>query len=212
MASEQFERAVALIDAANGASPHRELENGEERAKELLYGRRMTEWVKRLQPAPSEALLLAARSQHIRRWEISRNAYPPGRAGYHQWRTTLYRYHAEQAAALLREAGYDEDKIARVASLLQKKHLKSDPDAQTLEDAAALVFLEHDLESFAAREDMDEEKLIGILRKTWRKMSARGRDAALALPTPRPRTGSIAARAPKQYQRDETVAPFFQRE
>ena len=42
------------------------------------------------------------------------------------------------------------------------------------------MFLENYFADFAAKHD--EEKLIGILRRTWAKMSAVGREAALKLP------------------------------
>jgi hypothetical protein len=49
------------------------------------------------------------------------------------------------------------------------------------------VFLEHYLADFLAK--TDEDKLAGILAKTWNKMSPRARDEAgkLALPAPAPR-------------------------
>ena len=106
------------------------------------------------------------------------------RAGYYKWRTTLYAFHGEKAAEIMRETGYDEEAIERVKQILSKKKLKTDPDVQTLEDAAALVFLEHHLADFAARDDMAEEKLIGILQKTWGKMSEQGQHEALKLNLP----------------------------
>ena len=57
--------------------------------------------------------------------------------------------------------------------------LKADADTQTLEDVICLVFLEHYLPAFATQHD--DAKLVDILRKTWRKMSERGRSAALQL-------------------------------
>ena len=74
--------------------------------------------------------------------------------------------------------------IEPVKNLLLKKGLRSDPDMQTLEDAAALVFLEFHFAEFAAREDMDDAKIIRILRKTWKKMTERGHAAALELDFP----------------------------
>jgi hypothetical protein len=59
--------------------------------------------------------------------------------------------------------------------------ITTDPDTQTMEDALCLVFLEHELDAFM-RKYPDEDRAIDILRKTWGKMSARGHDAALALP------------------------------
>ena len=52
---------------------------------------------------------------------------------------------------------------------------------QTLEDAAALVFLVHHLDDFLKRDDIGEEKAINIIRKTWKKMTERGHGAASAL-------------------------------
>ncbi|MCT7653654.1 DUF4202 domain-containing protein [Oceanimonas sp. NS1] len=51
---------------------------------------------------------------------------------------------------------------------------------QILEDVICLVFVQHYLEDFAAGHD--EDKVVDIIRKTWRKMSEQGHQAALALP------------------------------
>ncbi len=178
--NERFQSAVAAFDAANAEDPHRVKHNGSEVPAELLYARRMTDWLARLYPDASEPLRLAARAQHIRRWEIPRDTFPIDRAGYHRWRTTLYTFHADTAARILRDVGYDDATIARVRSLLRKERLKADPESQALEDVACLVFLESYFADFAAKHD--DEKVITILRRTWAKMSERGRAAALALP------------------------------
>ena len=179
--SSQLDRTLARIDEDNAEDPNTEIIGGSEVPAAILYGQRMSAWVDRLRPDAPEALRVAARAQHIRRWEIPRSDFPEGRAGYHRWRTTLYGFHGDKTAEIMRETGYDEETIERVRFILQKKQLKSDPDVQTLEDAAALVFLEHHLADFAARDDMTEEKLIGILQKTWAKMSEDGQEAALTL-------------------------------
>ena len=170
-ASEKFRRAIERFDAANADDP-----DGEE----VIYARRMSEWLERFEPDASEALKLAARSQHIRRWEIPRNRYPINRAGYHRWRNELAGFQAELAGKILREVGYEEAMVGRVQSLLRKERLKEDAEAQTLEDVICLVFLENYFADFAR--EHDEQKLIGILRKTWKKMSDRGHEAALKLP------------------------------
>ena len=177
----KLERTFQCIDDANRADPSMEGRDEHEVPAALLYGQRMSAWVDLLKPGASEALKIAARAQHIRRWEIPRSDFPMDRAGYHKWRTTLYAFHGEKAAEIMRETGYDDDAIERVRQILSKKKLKTDPDVQTLEDAAALVFLEHHLADFAARDDMAEEKLIDILQKTWRKMSEQGQQEALKL-------------------------------
>ena len=136
----RFKDALLLIDEANTQDPHTEIFEGEEYPKELLYSMRMTKWLETLEPHASEALRLAVRSQHIRRWEIPRSEYPLGRKGYHQWRIRLYDYHGEKAAEILEKVGYEEETIARVRMLLKKQGLKSNPETQTLEDVACLVF------------------------------------------------------------------------
>ena len=142
----------------------------------------MTDWLHRLYPDAAEALQLAARAQHIRRWKIPRSRYPMTRQGYHQWRTTLYSFHADEAEKILREVDYDNIIIERVRSLLRKEKLKADPQTQALEDVACLVFLENYFADFALKHD--EKKVIDILRRTWKKMSDHGQAAALQLPLP----------------------------
>ena len=191
-AHDRFRRAVERFDAANSEDPNRELADGAEQPKELVYARRMTARLDRFRPDAPEAVRLAARCQHIRRWTIPRTDYPAGREGYRRWRTELARFHADTAAAILREVGYGDEVVARVGSLLRKERLKADPDVQLLEDVICLVFVEHYLASFAPKHD--EETLAGVLRKTWRKMSEDGRRAALALDLPE-KVRSVVERA-----------------
>jgi hypothetical protein len=172
--------AIDRFDAENSKDPNREMVDGISVPRELLYARRMTNWLSRLAPDASEALQLAARSQHIRRWEIPRSNYPMDRAGYHRWRTDLGIFHAETAGRILLEVGCEPETIARVQSLIRKQQLKTDPDAQLLEDVICLVFLQFYFHPFARQHD--EQKLMGILRRTWKKMSALGHAEALKLP------------------------------
>lgn len=180
--SDLYEEAIRRIDAANAEDPNREVHEGQEWPKELLYGRRMSKWLERIAPDASEPLRLAARAQHIRRWEIPRDSQPRNRSGYLKWRTSLYRHHADVAGGILKEIGYDEPTIERVRDLLFKKALKKDPEAQVLEDVVCLVFLENYFADFSTQHD--EEKIISILRKTWHKMGERGRAEALKLRMP----------------------------
>jgi len=182
MDQARFQQAIALIDAANAQDPNREIADGREYPKELLYAHRMSAMLERFTADASEALQLAVRCQHIQRWKIPRAYYPMTRAGYHQWRTRLRDFHAETASALLKSVGYDDDMIARVCSLVRKERLQQDAEAQTLEDVIVLVFLESYLEEFVrTHNEYDEAKLIDILRKSLRKMSAQGREAALTI-------------------------------
>jgi len=180
--TERLDDAIARIDAANAEDPNREFVDGAARPKEVVYAERMTGWLEKLAPEASEALRIAARAQHIERWTMPRAEFPDGREGYLRWRTTLAKFHAERTAGIIAEAGYEADVIDRVKGLLRKHRLKTDPEVQMLEDVACLVFLESYFADFSKRHD--EAKVIGILQKTWAKMSPKGHDAALALDMP----------------------------
>ena len=177
---ERFNAAIARFDAANADDPTTEVFQGAVYPKELLYAQRMTAWLDDLAPDASEALRLAVRCQHIQRWTIPRHTHAMDRHGYLRWRTTLAKFHADTAAAILRDVGYDDATVQRVQTLLRKERLKRDPEVQCLEDVICLVFLEHYLAAFATLHD--EVKVLDILRKTWTKMSPRGHEVALALP------------------------------
>lgn len=168
MTTARFSAALAAIDAANAADPN--LDEGE--PKELRYGRRMSAMLHRFAPEAPEAVQLAVRAQHIERWKTPRSSYPAGRTGYLQWRVAQYRYHADTAARLLAEVGYDAATIERVRIAIGKHGIKIHAEAQMLEDVAALVFLEHYLAGFAASHaDYDDDRWREILERTWRKMS-----------------------------------------
>jgi hypothetical protein len=179
-AATRFDLALARIDAANAQDPNRTVAGGVAMPHELHYARRMTQWLARLEPEASEALRLAVRCQHLCRWMIPRSQFPMTRAGYLEWRATLGRFHADKAAEILRGVGYGDADVARVQSLVRKERIKADAEAQTLEDVACLVFLEDEFTDFSSKHD--EEKVVRIVARTWAKMSARGREAARALP------------------------------
>ncbi len=174
----RFDRAIALIDEANAADPVTIEVDGRPAPKELTHARMLTAWMERLLPAPGEALLLAARAHHIRRWESPRETCPDGRRGYLRWRRDLQLRHARHARAILDEAGYDEDVIGRVERLIRKETARQDPEGQAFEDGLTLVFLETQLRDFALRADPDV--LANVIRKTWRKISPAARELALA--------------------------------
>ena len=160
-------------------SPRLEVADGKEYPAELLYGRRMTECLEEYAPDASEALQLAARCQHIRRWEIPRESFPNDRKGYLLWRTKLKDMHASVAAAILRENGYSENVVEKVQKLLKKKGLKTDGDVQTLEDVICIVFLKYYFNAFAPKHEA--EKIKSILSKTINKMSKKGIEYAKKL-------------------------------
>lgn len=176
----RLQAVLASIDAANGEDPSLVNVEGRSVARELLYGQRMSGWLSRLEPEASEVLQIAARGQHVRRWVIPRSDYPMDRAGYLKWRTTLYRFHADQLEPLMQEGGYPDMDIQRMRGLVEKRGIKSNPEAQTLEDVICLVFLEFYFDDFRGRHE--RSKVVDIVRKTWGKMSDRGQGFALQLP------------------------------
>ena len=141
---------------------------------------RLAAWVERLEPQASEALALAAHCQHLRRWEIPRSDYEAGRIGYLTWRKALARFHADQAAEILRGLGYAEDVLAALRQIQLKQGMALHPDVQAMEDALCLSFLEHELGEFAL--EHPDDKVIDIIAKTWGKMSERAHQLALGLP------------------------------
>lgn len=192
MTTSRLATAFAAIDVANAEDASRVDVGGDGRPAELVYGERMSQVLGDLYPEASEALQLAARAQHIRRWTVPRETYPMDRTGYLRWRSDLKRRHADMAGEIMRAVGYDAAEIARVGSLIRKERLKQDAESQALEDVACIVFLKHYIDEFVAKHD--DAKLISILRKTWAKMSPVGHQAALALPFS-PRVGDLVGRA-----------------
>ena len=162
-----LDEAFAAIDAENAGDPH---------GKELDHAERAVGWLRRLRPDASDELLLAGRGHHVRRWEIPRSAEPDGRPGYLRWKRRLQQHHADVLGRALAGSGFDVD---RVQAIVKKERLKSDADAQSLEDALALVFLETQLTELG--EKLDDDHMVDVLAKTLRKMTPAGRAAAGAL-------------------------------
>ncbi|UCS95261.1 DUF4202 domain-containing protein [Echinicola marina] len=181
MTANKFDKTIEEIDAINAEDPHKELVNGKEVSKELVYGHRMSGMLLDFCPEASETLRLAARCQHIKRWAIPREDFSMDRKGYLMWRTKLKKYHGELAGSIMKKHGYEEGEIQKVDDLLNKRRLKTDPEVQALEDVVCLVFLKYYFDDFIVKHQDEEGKLVDIVQKTWKKMSEKGHDAALAM-------------------------------
>ena len=177
--SSRLTLALRRFDEANAEDPNRDESDEKRWPKEQLYAKRLSAWVARLVANPSEALVLAAHCQHLRRWRIPRETYPPTKAGYLKWRTDLKKFHANESGTILRECGYDEQTIAAVQALNLKTNFPADPDSRVLEDALCLVFLEFQMDDLASK--TSEEKMINALQKSWKKMTETARQHALKL-------------------------------
>ena len=169
----RLENVLQTIDAYNAGDPH---------GRELPYSEKLTAWVLQLNPAPSEALRIAARGQHIGRWTIPRQSYAMNRGGYLRWREDLKRFHAKTIGEIMAKEGYPESDTDAVKQIILKKNFQSNPDAQTIEDALCLLFLESQFEEL--RQKTPDPKMIDIIQKTWKKMSAKAKDVALAMDLP----------------------------
>ena len=177
---ERLEKAFITFDAYNANDPHLEIVSGNPQPKELIYAKRMTERLNRYQSDVPEYVQLAARCQHIGRWEIPRGTYPMDKKGYLQWRNTLKFHHAKIAEQILTSCGYDEAVIEKVKSLVLKKELQTNADTKLLEDVICLVFIEFYLEDFASA--YEDEKVIDILKKTLKKMTPKAIEEAAKIP------------------------------
>ena len=177
--SERFQKACERFDAMNCEDPRKEIVDGEEVPHEWIDAQRLANWVLKLNSEASESVQLAARCQHVKRWERPRSDYPEGRAGYLKWRSDLKVFHADIAEAVLRDVGYGDDIVDQVRRINLKKDLRGNADAQLMEDALCLVFLEFEFADFCERKE--EDMMVRILQKTWKKMSESAKEAGLEL-------------------------------
>ena len=175
----RFQAALDRFDEENARDPNLQIVEGTPQPRELVYARWLTGWVLKLDPNASEALRLAARCQHLCRWEIPRASYPMTRPGYLQWRAELKKFHAEKSGEILASVGYDREMIRRVQELNLKKNFPHDPETRVIEDALCLVFLEHQFAELARK--TDDLKVINALQKSWKKMTPTAHALALQL-------------------------------
>lgn len=183
----EFTKAIELIDASHAEDPNstqgRDLPTT--LPYELHYARKSTDWLSRRKSDASPALQVACRAQHFRRWELPRSSFPMGRPGYLMWRSKQKSQAAFQVATLMSsdeiQPAIPAETRDRIASLIRKENLSTDEETQALEDVACLVFLDDQFDDFESRANLDEEKMVNILRKTWEKMSEPGRQLALGM-------------------------------
>ncbi len=196
MSSSRLKSLLDEIDRLNAADPNTTLLEGKTLPCELIYGQRMSQCLNQFNPDAGELLQIAVRAQHLERWVLARSDFPEGRSGYKKWRSQLALHHASRTAELMQNKGFSDEEIERVKYLLQKRGLKRDDEAQCLEDVACLVFLRFHFEDFA--EKHSQEKLINILQLTWKKMSEKAQQVALATEL-KPHLAELLSRALSSY-------------
>lgn len=180
MNTTPYHQALLALDRLHAEDPRRITVEGQTQPLELWHAGRMSAWLEQLVEAPGECLRLAVRAQHLKRWEVPRDGYPQGRAGYLAWRRDQGLRAGELTASLMREVGYSDAEADDTARMVRKQGLGRDPGTQAVEDCACLVFLENYFADFSRQ--IDHDHLIRIVQKTWRKMSPRAHELALALP------------------------------
>lgn len=179
---DRFQKARQRIYEGHDEDPNKHTtEGGKELAYETHYAHKMESYLARRKPDASEVLRLAVCGQHFRRWEIPRSSYPMTKLGYHSWRSALKKRQAQLVSEILVSCGYPQEDAERCIALIEKEGLRQgEEEVQALEDVACLVFLDDQFEEFRTKHD--EDKIVGILRKTWGKMSKEGQDLALDIP------------------------------
>jgi len=175
----RFREAIRQFDDLNATDPNQEVVNGVPGPRELLQAQRLSAWVMKLAPHASEEVRLASRCQHLCRWMIPRSRHDMSRAGYHQWRNELKRFHATKSEQILTSVGYPDPIVQRVGGLNLKEHFPADIESRVLEDALCLVFLEFQLADLALK--TDEAKVVNALQKSWKKMTPAAHEQALRL-------------------------------
>jgi hypothetical protein len=195
----RLDAVLADIDAANADDPRQVEADGVSRPFEIVYSDRMSGRLAAMYPEASELLRIAARAQHLRRFDIPRRSYPEGRAGYSDWRRACREHHARLVGEIMARHGYAAEDISRVGMLIRKERLKKDRDSQALENVVDVVFVEHYFDDFLFKySGYDEDKIVDIVAKTLRKMSPKGHEAALALDLPERTRRLILAAAERE--------------
>ena len=209
-ATDRFNAVIKAIDAVNAQDPRKITVNGTEQPFETVYANRMTETLEQMYADASELLRIAARAQHIRRWQIPRDTFPRNKEGYQKWRLGMRQLHAELVGGIMADNGYSSDDISDVGMFLRKERLKRVADSQALENVVDVVFLNYYWDDFVEKfSDYDDDKLIDIVGKTLRKMSSVGHATALALDLP-PETARIVLAAVEREK--DTLAKMAERE
>lgn len=179
---EKIIEALNIFDQLYEQDPNTEIYNGKEYPKEYLYSLRMLETLSQIFKNANTVQVIAAKAHHLCRWEIPRTTFAKGKQGYLKWRQTLYKHQSEKATHVLTQLQFDKQTIEDIANAIQKKGLKQNFNTQVVEDVACIVFLKYYIDNFIKSHGNDEEKIIGIVKKTWDKMSPIAHDHALQIP------------------------------
>lgn len=170
--SEQYQKAIAQIDALHNADPNTVEHDAQTVSAEWLYSERMLQILLLHTPSADYVLKLAAKCQHNKRWEIPRSTFEINKKGYYQWRAAIMEHQLAATTEALRQSGLEATDIELVCNALRSKNDKTHAQAAIIEDVACLVFIKWYLVDFASQ--FDVEKATVILKKTAAKMTDYG--------------------------------------
>jgi hypothetical protein len=170
--AEQYQIAIAQIDALHNADPNTVEHDGQAVSAEWLYSERMLQILLLHTPNADYVLKLAAKCQHNKRWEIPRSTFEINKKGYYQWRAAIMEHQLAVTTEALRQSGIEAADIELVCNALRSKNDKTHMQAAIIEDVACLVFIKWYLVDFASQ--FDVEKATVILKKTAAKMTDYG--------------------------------------
>ncbi|UII22396.1 DUF4202 domain-containing protein [Fulvivirga ligni] len=177
--SKDYDAIIDEIDNINQQDPRTDTWDGRTYAYEYLYSLRMTEALNQYYPQASTLLKIAAHGQHIKRWSLPRTEYSADRKGYLIWRTEAKKMHCDILGSILSKYDFSDEEISQVSMYIMKSQMKSDEESQALEDVVCLVFLKYYITDFI--KDHEDDKVVSIIGKTWRKMSPKAHNEALKL-------------------------------
>jgi hypothetical protein len=180
-----YKKACLAIDEVHAKDANIELVDGVEMAAELIYSQRMLKVLTEFLVDADYKISLAAQCQHFERWAVARSLYPMDKKGYFQWRKAIMEYQLKRTSEVLASCGIALNDIEGIRDVLQNRGKKDHVQGQVIEDVACIVFVEWYLAAFAAKHEQD--KVIGIVKKTVKKISEEGMKAI----STRPLSGTV---------------------
>lgn len=172
----KYSELTVAIDKLHSEDSVMENVDGNLLPAELVYSKRMLQILETVFPGSDNLLKISAQCQHLKRWMIVRTDFPMDRQGYHKWRRVVMNYQLDETGKLLYAYSVSETDINKILDSLKNQGAKGNSDSQVIEDTACLVFLKWYLKPFADKHEPD--KVLDILRKTLRKVSEKGLNAA----------------------------------
>ena len=105
------------------------------RQREYHFAACVVQWLLKLEPHPSEPLLLAAWGHTLSRWKVPRENFAKTTEAYHQWREATAQKAADEMRDILSKNEFSDEFIRKTDDLILKTNFPQDPESRLLEDA-----------------------------------------------------------------------------